>query len=281
MRRGFGWEILLLGLALVLLWYGYGTSSGEPVGFELSSPEEGVVRVVSWNVGVSVADGGVPLSPEAETHVVSVLESLTPTMCLLQEVRDLDQLERLLDALGREWRGVLGASYGGHRVAVLAPTRALRTLRGSAGDGSSLGFQVSLPGDLRLTGVVVHADAFSSRLRNEQVGQAAELVDDVDGPVLLAGDLNIDLDLDKRRDLFSDDEYRDVETYNYLGERLVDATLGTGSTAEPDRRLDYVFVSGGWCEVVAAGPWRRQRAPGMDHDPVVVDLRPTAAAISR
>ena len=27
---------------------------------------------------------------------------------------------------------------------------------------------------------------------------------------LLAGDLNLDLDLDKRRDLFTDDEYRDV-----------------------------------------------------------------------
>ena len=281
MRRGFGGEILLLGLAFVLLWYGYGTPLGESAGFELSTPEEGVVRVVSWNVGVSLSDGGVPLPPEAEAHVVSVLESLTPSLCLLQEVRDMDQLARLLDALGREWRGVLGASYEGRRVAVLAPTRALRTLRGSAGDGSSLGFRVRLPGDLRLTGVVVHADALSSRLRNEQVGRAAELIADVDGPVLLAGDLNIDLDLDKRRDLFSDDQYLDVETYNYLGEKLVDATQGTGSTAEPDRRLDYVFVSGGWCEVVAAGPWRRQRAPGMDHDPVVVDLRPTAAAMSR
>ncbi len=281
MRRGIGGELILLGLALGFLWYGYGTSSGESAGFELYAPDEGVVRVVSWNVGVSVTDGGVALPPEAEAHVVSALGALAPTVVVLQELRDLDQLERLLDALGDEWRGVLGASYEGRRVAVLAPARALRALRGSAGDGSSLGFRLRLADELRLTGVAIHADALSSRLRNQQVGQAVELVENVDGPVLLAGDLNIDLDLDKRRDLFSDDQYLDVETYNYLAERFVDATLGTGSTAEPDRRLDYVFVSGGWCEVVAAGPWRRQRAPGMDHDPVVADLRPTAAATSR
>lgn len=135
-----------------------------------------------------------------------------------------------------------------------------------------MGFQVDF-GRIGVTGVVIHADALSSRRRNLQVGQAIQLLTEFDGPMILAGDLNIDLDLDKRRDLFTDDEYRDVETYNYLSERLTDTTVGTGSTAEPDRRLDYVFVSG-WRDVVTAGPWRRQRAAGMDHDPVVVDLYP-------
>ena len=90
---------------------------------------------------------------------------------------------------------------------------------------------------------------------------------------MLAGDLNLDLDLDKRHDLFSDDEYRDVETYNYVASRMFDTALGTGSTAEPDRRLDYVFVTPG-TDVHHAAPWKGRRAEGMDHDPLVVDLIP-------
>ena len=82
---------------------------------------------------------------------------------------------------------------------------------------------------------------------------------------------NVDLDLDKRRDLFSNDAYRDVESYNYVASALDDATRGTGSTAEPDRRLDYVFASPELL-ATAAGPWKGRRAGDMDHDPVVVDL---------
>jgi endonuclease/exonuclease/phosphatase family metal-dependent hydrolase len=89
----------------------------------------------------------------------------------------------------------------------------------------------------------------------------------------LAGDFNLDLDLDKRRDLFTDDEYRDVETYNYVANRLVDAARGRGSTAEPDRRLDYIFAEREAFLVIDSGPWKGHRSGQMDHDPVVADLR--------
>ena len=90
---------------------------------------------------------------------------------------------------------------------------------------------------------------------------------------ILAGDLNLDIDIDKRRDLFTDDEYLDVETYNYIVRRLSDVTLNTGSTAEPDRRLDYIFADAKRLNVVHAGPWKGKRVADMDHDPVVADLQ--------
>ena len=89
---------------------------------------------------------------------------------------------------------------------------------------------------------------------------------------ILAGDLNLDIDLDKRRNLFSDDAYLDVETYNYVAQRLSDVTLNTGSTAEPDRRLDYIFADAKRFNLVHSGPWKGRRVADMDHDPVVVDL---------
>ena len=90
---------------------------------------------------------------------------------------------------------------------------------------------------------------------------------------ILAGDLNLDIDIDKRRYLFSDDEYLDIETYNYVAQRFSDVTLNTGSTAEPDRRLDYIFADVKRLKVDRAGPWKGKRVADMDHDPVVADLK--------
>ena len=92
-------------------------------------------------------------------------------------------------------------------------------------------------------------------------------------PRIFAGDFNLDPGLDKRRDLFSDDDHLDVETYNYVAQSMEDAALGRGPTAEPDRRLDYIFYGAEELELVEAGPWRGRRVGAMDHDPVVADFR--------
>ena len=72
-------------------------------------------------------------------------------------------------------------------------------------------------------------------------------------------------------DLFTDDEYLDVETYNYVSRGLEDVGRGRGATAEPDRRLDYLFVDPG-LEVLGAGPVVGRRSGAMDHDPLAADL---------
>jgi hypothetical protein len=115
----------------------------------------------------------------------------------------------------------------------------------------------------------------AAKRRNTLLGQAmhALMRDETAVVKLLAGDLNLDIDLGKRRDLFSDDAYLDVETYNTIAQRLVDATVNTGSTAEPDRRLDYIFVDPKQVTVTNSGPWKGKRIADMDYDPVVADLQ--------
>ncbi len=47
--------------------------------------------------------------------------------------------------------------------------------------------------------------------------------------------------------------------------------LGRGTTAQPGRRLDYLFWSPE-VEVIAGGPWKGHRIGAKDHDPIVFDL---------
>ena len=121
----------------------------------------------------------------------------------------------------------------------------------------------------------IHADPYSAKRRNGLIGRAMDVLMGryPDHLKILAGDLNLDIDIDKRRDLFTDDEYLDVETYNYIVRHLSDITLSTGSTAEPDRRLDYIFADLKRLTVVDSGPWKGKRVADMDHDPVVADLQ--------
>ena len=262
MRKGGQYEFGLLLLAILLLGAGFGFSGGERPGFELTPKSAEFLRVVTWNVGGSLDKGGDALDDESLWHVARVLNELKPDFVFLQEVRDRRQAEELENLLDDDWDLETGP---GDRVVVgLTRTGRLRK-RGRRRD-RMLRVQHD---ESRIHFHAVHADAFSSRERNELLGS---LVEELEDPCILLGDLNLDLDLGKRRDLFTDDEYLDVETYNFIAQRLVDAGQGTGSTAEPDRRLDYVFVSPGSFAIRSAGPWRSKRGPRMDHDPVVCDL---------
>ena len=197
------------------------------------------------------------------------MRAIDPDLVFLQEVRGQSQGERLRARLGEGWEsaskaGVLALCQRG-RLEVFGVERAFR-LR-------AVGVLYHSPGRGTVAAIGLHAQAFSARSRNDAVGTMATTLESrSERRKLLAGDLNLDLDLDKRADLFTDDEHLDVETYNYLSERFVDAARGSGPTAEPDRRLDYVFVSRDW-PILGGGAWKGRRAPGMDHDPVVVDLR--------
>lgn len=232
----------------------------------------GHLRVVSWNLGRSGTEsGGHPrgLSNEHLPAIATTLRELDADLVCVQEVRSRAQMSELERLLGRTgWTSLVGA----HGIGVLAQRGGLSRIDAEGTPG--LCFEFRPRAHEPLVGLVLHADAFSARARNEAIGHATEslLAAAAGRPCLLIGDLNLDLDLDKRRDLFTDDEYLDVETYNFVAQRLDDTTLGTGPTAEPDRRLDYVFASTDF-DTTRSGPWRGRRTGDMDHDPVVVHLR--------
>ena len=122
----------------------------------------------------------------------------------------------------------------------------------------------------------LHANAYCARRHNRQIGRSAEILTQTENHAalagILAGDLNLDIDLDKRRDLFTDNEHLDMETYNAIVVNYRDAAVNAGSTAEPNRRLDYIFYSPGKLNLIQAGPFKRQRFGSMDHDFVVAEF---------
>ena len=269
MDRILEWTLFLLAAGFALLGFGLQESPSEDFSPGPRDPQH--LRVVTWNVGGS-AQGGRPLSEEFFPAVADTLRRLDPDLVFLQEVRDLAQLQQLAERIGQGWHLRISQA-GDRRVAAMARRGSLRA-RPWPGDSRTLTVLYQPREKPPIVAVALHADAFSSRRRNRSVGRAVDLLSNAPSRLarLLAGDLNLDIDLDKRRDLFSDNEHLDVETYNYAAGRLNDAGSGAGSTAEPDRRLDYIFVDRERLQVVEAGPWKGRRSGDMDHDPVVADL---------
>ena len=262
MRRAAWLEGLLWGLAALLLAHGRGCVGALP-SFEPGARAADTLRVLTWNVGG--ADDGMPhaLEPEDLAHVARVLDESGAELVLLQETGDSE--EELRERLGSRWTSVAG------RGGTLALARRGSLARWSPPLARAVGVTWSVDGRT-LAVLGVHASAFSARDRNRELGPLVEALLErrADGH-LFAGDLNLDLDLDKRADLFSNDLALDVESYNFVAERLEDAARHAGPTAEPDRRLDYVFVSRAFT-VHAAAPWRGRRVGTMDHEPLLVDL---------
>lgn len=235
--------------------------------FEPSRRDPSVLRLVTWNVGGAENGAPHPLRAQHVPAIADALAQLDADLVFVQEVPDTELLRALAAALGSEWnawrgRGDCGVLTRRPNVERWGPRR----VRNQAG--------VRYAHEGRALVVLsMHADAFSARERNTAIGDAYEaLLDQPGAGRVLLGDLNLDVDLDEKSELFSDDLHADVESYNVLAERFADAALGQGATAEPDRRLDYAFVSRE-LEVVAAGPWLGRRTGTMDHHPVVVDLR--------
>lgn len=267
MKSGAIAESVLWAAAAVLFALGADLRSDDIAGYEPTFRDADVLRLVTWNVGG--VEHGAPhsMKPEHIPAIADAIAVLDPDLVVLQELDDSALLSRLAAAMGREWtawrgRGDCCALTRRPSVQRWGPPRLRNQVGALCPDGGRTIVVLGL-----------HLDAFSASERNTALGAAIGLFHGLsgDGRVLL-GDLNLDVDQDKKSELFTDDLHTDVETYNLLAAELVDAALGRGPTAEPDRRLDYVFVSRD-LEVVAAGPWFGRRVGTMDHHPVVADLR--------
>jgi endonuclease/exonuclease/phosphatase family metal-dependent hydrolase len=236
-------------------------------GFEPGPRDGRELRLLTWNVGGARRGRPHGFVEAHRERVVDALRASDADLVFLQELGDFELLDGLVGLLGPEWSALRGP--GG--CALLTPHGPLERFRVSP--ARALGAHLRFD-ELVIAAVCIHAHAFASRERNQEIGHSLDdLMEEEADLHVFAGDLNIDLDLDKRGDLFSDDLHADVETYNYVAQRLLDAARNSGPTAEPDRRLDYVFVTPSVI-VRKAGPWKGQRTGTMDHDPLVVDVTP-------
>lgn len=273
-REGFLAEGLLFFLAAIFFLVTTRGVGDEREGFGLEPRARGILRVATWNLGTGVDDGTDGLRDEYIPDIARALLALDPDLVLLQELQGARQLGALLELLGGDWSFTFARPSGTRMLGVLAQRGRLERGLQPPLD-RAMSFTYESESGVQLLCVGMHANAFSARDRNQSIGLAGEFLDQDNRGLrtLLAGDLNLDLDIDKRRDLFTDNEYLDVETYNYLASKMLDTGLGGGPSAKPDRRIDYIFVESGAFQVQAAGPWRGQRVGGMDHEPVVADLR--------
>lgn len=266
-------------LAALLLAWGSGWHPFPEASFTPGPREPGTLRVVTWNLGESADAGASALREEALPAVGETLRRLDADLVLLQEVGSRDQAETLARALGPGWSLALPPS-GRRRVALLA-RGSLMPFEIPRARGRALGAHASVRAaggaeTVELDVVNVHADAFSSRNRNRLLGTAAETLGERARTTrrVLGGDFNLEVDPDRRRDLLSDDAYRDLESFHFAARGMRDAGLAAGPTAEPDRRIDYLLVSEQGLAVRRAGVWRGRRVGAMDHDPLVADLEP-------
>lgn len=271
-------EIALLAAALVCAVVGYGTPRFLTADWSLSPRAEGVLTVVTWNLGTAVDDRGESsgLDDQYLQAVIEALVSLEPDLVFLQELSNAGQVDAIARALGGDRRPFVQAvqTRGQRPIAILA--------RGGELQGQSISRRRgrrpllvrwtggASPGPLILANV--HASPWSARDRNLEIGAVAEALLESGEAALLAGDLNLAVDLRGRRDLFTDDEHRDLETYAWLADRLEDLGRDAGPTAEPDRRLDYLWLAGDALRSTEVGVWKGQRLGGMDHDPLVCRL---------
>lgn len=267
-------EITFIFFSVVFALYGYGIPQFGPDNYKLVARRPEEFRMVTWNVGGVGSHGGRSLEDKYIPHIAAALKNLNANLILLQEVASAGQLQHLTRLMGGQWN--IRTSTGGRSLlAILGRGGGLQSrsqLERSYASLAALYYSAGFPSFLVMN---IHANPYSAGERNTLLGGATDALMSQDSGYLkiLAGDLNLDIDLDKRRDLFSDNEHLDVETYNYITRRIPDITRGTGSTAEPDRRLDYIFADTGRLEVIRAGPWKGQRVADMDHDPVVADLK--------
>lgn len=203
-------ELALFALALACALFGYGLPRFGRDAYTPREREPGELRIVTWNVGGAAGRSGSPLREEHLPEVAETLRELDADLVLLQELASLGQLGRLQQRLGDSVRDSAMSDRGARRVAVFARRGVLTPLDTPRLEGGrALGFRCDLPGGRPLVGIVLHASAWSSQERNREIGEAALWLaaEGRDVARFLAGDLNLDLDLDKRRDLFTDDEY--------------------------------------------------------------------------
>lgn len=227
------------------------------------------LRLLTWNVGKIYLPWESRATDRDVEHIARVIRRINPHIVALQEMRDREQLGRLLVKLGPGWRGRLAEDSYDRRAALLSRLRArffeLPTTSGRIAQAA----EVTLPANKGALFVVsLHLDAFDPRRR---LAQAEEMLSRLQRErperVVVLGDFNLDPSVPARDPL-------DQQTYRLFATSSDDAGKEVGVTTIFSRRLDYAFVRRPHPFRLEARVVRGQRINTMDHDPLVVDLHP-------
>ncbi|MCK5798349.1 MAG: endonuclease/exonuclease/phosphatase family protein [Deltaproteobacteria bacterium] len=230
-----------------------------------NGPRRGL-RVLTWNVGKLYLPWESRASDRDLRHVAKVICAVNPHVVALQEMRDAEQLGRLLAILGRGWRGAIPHDPWDRRPALLirlhgrfftVPTTSGRVAQGATVDS---------PSGRHVTVVSLHLDAFDAQRRYDQAQDILASLEHRDkSPKILLGDFNIDPRTATKHSV-------DERLYGMLTRDLADAGAHGDATTIFARRIDYVFYSKRPLAQSSVRVLREQRIHAMDHDPLVADI---------
>ena len=234
------------------------------------------LKLMSWNIGYGDLETETRARDEDLPAVAKIILNNDPDAVALQELTSENQLKLLLKHLKNRYRGQVSSSGKADRVAaVLVKDRNVRFENVPAGDRFAVAASFRLRPQLpAIVFISAHADAFSSARRRTFGG---DVVDWARGrpageTAFIAGDLNLEVSVRNKTNLFTDDVKNDSETYGYFSKYFRDLGRDAGETSINDRRIDYVFGPTETVTLRRAEVLRGTAIGKMDHWPLLIEV---------
>lgn len=239
------------------------------------------LRLMSWNIGNGDLEAETRAHTDDLTAVAQVILDNDADAVALQELTGAAQLKLLLASLKNRYRGYVCSAASGDRMeAVLikvqaANDRSMRFDDVPAGDRFAAAATFRLQKDLpEIVLVSAHADAFSASRRRTSTEDVVDWARGRSGNelVFIAGDLNFEVSVRNKNNLFSDDAKHDSESFAYLLKYFRDLGQDAGETSINDRRIDYIFGPSAGVSLRRAEVLRGAAVGRMDHWPLLVEV---------
>jgi endonuclease/exonuclease/phosphatase family metal-dependent hydrolase len=239
------------------------------------------LRLMTWNIGNGDLEAETRAHDDDLRAVAKVILANDADAVALQELTGADQLKLLLASLKNRYRGYVCSAARGDRVeAVLVKVqvgndRGLRFEDVPAGDRFAAAATFRLQTDLpEIVLVSAHADAFSASRRRTFTEDVVDWARSRSGNevVFVAGDLNFEVSVRNKNNLFTDDAKHDSESFAYLLKYFRDLGQDAGETSINDRRIDYIFGRSERMSLQRAEVLRGAAVGRMDHWPLLVEV---------
>ena len=234
------------------------------------------LKLMSWNIGYGDLETETRARDADVPAVAQIILNNDPDAVALQELTGESQLKLLLKHLKNRYRGQVSSAGSADRVAaVLVKERTVRFDNVPAGDRFAIAASFRLRSQLaEIVFVSAHADAFHSARRRTFGGDVVDWARGRTGGEIafIAGDLNMEVSVRNKTNLFTDDAKNDSETYGYFSKYFRDLGRDAGETSINDRRIDYVFGPQETVTLRRAEVLRGTAIGRMDHWPLLIEV---------
>jgi endonuclease/exonuclease/phosphatase family metal-dependent hydrolase len=269
------WLKLLLGCLFASMLFG-AFFIGQPGPRRLPDSHERAsssLRLMTWNIGYGDLESDTRAHSKDLPAVAKLIIEHDPDAVALQELTGDGQLSTLLTLLKDRYRGQISSFGSSDRVdAVLVRDRNVQFQSFPAGGKFAVAADFRGNKQMRLVFVSAHADAFSATRRRAFTADVVDWTRRKSSMAFIAGDLNLEVSVRNKTNLFTDDAKHDSESYSYLLQYFRDLGRDAGETSLNDRRIDYILGPKEDVTLRRAQVLRGAAIGGMDHLPLIVEI---------